>query len=113
MKAHHLIAIGICAIVNAMPASAGTDQSRVLDGGGHYWMNPDGTEGIAEHVPQKLNGTIEPYWINPDGVRGPVGNTTRMRLGTGDAYWVNPDGERGLLSTPPDGTITQKIATKR
>lgn len=99
MKNLLLVAAGISLslIILASLPTAGPDAagSSILQK--VYWVNPDGSRGVAAEIAMVEHSEKDRRWVNPDGVYGTVGEIQVGQSQAKNHFWINPDGIKGRL----------------
>ncbi|MCC2642352.1 MAG: hypothetical protein K0S45_2765 [Nitrospira sp.] len=104
MKQLLLVAIGISLpwIIFANLSSPGPDAAAPPMLHTVYWVNPDGSRGLAADIATVGHSGKDRRWVNPDGVYGTVGETQAGQSLANNHFWINPDGSSGTLDAAPD-----------
>lgn len=67
-----------------------------------YWVNPDGSRGVAAEIAMLGHSGKDHRWVNPDGVYGTIGEIRVVQSQAKNYLWVNPDGMKGGLDAATD-----------
>ena len=66
-----------------------------------YWINPDGSNGLAVEMVSSGQAGPTRHWVNPDGVQGIAGESTAGHSLVQSYVWINPDGSQGTFGRTP------------
>ena len=98
MKGLLIIATGIfLSLTLASLPSSGADAAGSSILHKVYWVNPDGSRGLAAEIVTIGHPGKDRHWVNPDGVHGTIGETKTGRSLVNSYVWINPDGLKGIL----------------
>ena len=104
MKNFLLVAAGIslsliilASLPTARPDAAGSSILHQV-----YWVNPDGSRGVAAEMVPIGRTEKDRRWINPSGVQGMISERKVGQSLVKSYFWINPDGSKGMLDGSTD-----------
>ena len=104
MKNFLLVAAGIslsliilASLPTARPDAAGSSILHKV-----YWVNLDGSRGVAAEMVTIGRTEKDRRWINPSGVQGMISERKVGQSLVKSYFWINPDGSKGMLDGSTD-----------